>query len=469
MKFEEQLFREAESNWDLEKLYTKLNQVKQLDSSKTAKLTETEKAILRGFLCGYSPQEIASYLHWTICSLRVELTRGLYRYIETLTEHQLNTIKNWRNIPQWLAAAGYNSPQLKQNWSQLPSIGNFYGRKKELAQLEQKIIQEKYQLITLLGMAGIGKTALTVKFARQNTHQFKYVIWRSLRHAPLLEDFLTDLLKFFAPNNIPTTINGRITLLIKYLRSSRCLVIIDGLETILGVNHLAGFYQEKYSNYQQLIKQIAEVSHQSCLLITSQDEPMDMLFIQGNKVDSIPLGSLGDAAKEILNEKALSDSYCWQKLIERYGGNPLALKLVSTTIKELFGASVAEFLGTNTELEVIVPIPLQKLLRAQFQRLSNLEKRILFTLATNRQPKNLQQLQKHFNPEISMSKLLPTMTSLKKRSLIEVIYQSNQVSFTLQPMIMKYLLAHQKTAKTSKLNPESDNQESIKNEVLGEL
>ena len=118
----------------------------------------------------------------------------------------------------------------------------------------------------------------------------------------------------------------------------------------------------------------------------------------------------------------------------------------------------------------LVPIPLQKLLQDQFQRLSNLEKQILFTLATNRQPKNLQQLQKHFNPQISMSKLLPTMTSLKKRSLIEVIYQSNQVSFTLQPMIMKYLLAHQKTTKTSKLNPKSDNQELIKNnEVLGEL
>ncbi len=451
MKFEASLFPEAELNWDLEKLYKKLNRVKQLNSAKTAKLTETEKAILRGFLCGCSPQEIATHLHWTICSLRVELTRGLYRYIETLTDRELNTIKNWRNLAQWLAVAGYKTPQSKQDWSQLPSIGNFYGRDKELAQLEKKIIQEKYQLITLLGMAGIGKTALAVQFARQNSHQFKYVIWRSLRHAPLLEDFLTDLLKFFAPNNIPTTINERITLLIEYLRSSRCLLIIDGLETLLGVNHLAGFYQEKYSNYQQLIKLIAEVSHQSCLLLTSQDEPMDMLFIQGNKVDSIPLGSLGEAAKEILKEQGLSDSYCWQKLIQRYGGNPLALKLISTTIKELFGASVAEFLGTNTELEVIVPTPLQKLLREQFQRLSNLEKQILSFMTVNLQPKSLKQLQEHFNHQISLSKLLPTMTSLKKRSLIEVIYEPNQISFTLQPMIAKYLLREQTMCDLSQL------------------
>ncbi len=448
MKFEDQLFREAELSWDLEKLYEKLTQAKQLSTSRTAKLTSTEKAILRGLLCSFSPKEIATHLHWSLSSLRVELTRGLYRYIETLTEHDLNTIKNWRNIVKWLEETGYKTTQPKQNWSKAPHISSFYGREQELAQLETKIIRERYHLITLLGMGGIGKTALAVKFAQQKQHEFEYIIWRSLRYNSLLQDLLRDLLGFFNNNfnndNLSTTINEQTSLLIEYLRSSRCLLIFDGLEALLGVNHLAGFYQERYSNYRQLIKRIAEESHQSCLLLTSQDEPMDMLFIQGNKVDSIQLGSLGDAAKEILKDNGLSNSNCWQKLIERYRGNPLALKLVSKTIEELFGGSVVNFFGANTELEVIVPTLFQQLLTERFKRLSNLEKQIMSIMAINRQPMNLKQLQELVKPQVSLSKLLPTLTSLKKRSLIEVISEENKISFTLQPMIMKYLLTEHK-------------------------
>ncbi len=440
MKFEDRLFQEAEVNWDLERLYAKIIQVKQLNISRTAKLTPTEKAIIRGLLCSYSPQEIAINLHWTLSSLRVELTRGMYRYIETLTDRDINTIKSWRDIVKWLEEKGYKIAQPKQDWSKAPHISSFYGREKELAQLKTKIIQDRYHLITLLGMGGIGKTTLAVQFARQNLHEFKYIIWRSLIHGPLFKDLLQDLLKFFDSHNLPTTINKQITLLIEYLRSSRCLLIFDGLEALLGVNHLAGFYQEKHSNYRQLIKRIATESHQSCLLITSQDEPLDMVFIQDNKVDSLQVGSLGDAAQEILKEYSLSDVNCWQKLIERYGGNPLALKLVSTTIQELFQGSVVKFFGTNTELEVIVPTLFQELLTEQFKRLSNLEKQIMRTLAINRQPITIQQLQEYFKSKVSLSKLLPTLTSLKKRSLIEVISNKNQISLTLQPMIMKYLL-----------------------------
>lgn len=445
MKFEDQLFQEAGLNWDLEKLYLKLTQAKQLNTVRTAKLTAIEKAILRGLLCQYSPKEIAGHLHWTLNSLRVELTRGLYRYIEILTARDLNTIRSWRNIAQWLEDSGYKTSHPIQDWSTAPCISSFYGREQELAQLKKKIFRDQYNLITLLGMGGIGKTTLAVKFAQQNLYEFKYIIWRNLIHAPTLEELLSDILGLFNRNHLPTSINEQISLLIEYLRSSRCLLIFDGLEALLGVNHLAGFYQEKYSNYSQLIKRISEESHQSCLLLTSQDEPMDMHFVRGNKVDSIQLGSLGDSAKEILKEEGLclTDFNCWYKLIERYGGNPLALKIVSKTINELFGGSVVQFLGANTELEVIVPTHFQRLLREQFKRLSSLEKQIMSILAVNRQPMNLKQLQAHFKFPVSLSKLLPTLTSLKKRSLIKVISEKNEPSFTLQPMIMKYLISPQ--------------------------
>lgn len=440
MQVENRLFIEAADNWNLENLYRELARAKQINTTTKAKLSPAEKAILRGLLCGYSPKRIAAELHWTCRSLSVELSKGLYRYVETLTDRDLNTIKNWRNVAQWLETAGYKILQSKHDWREAPEISSFYGRETELAQLEKSIVSEQTHVITLLGLGGMGKTSLALKYARQNLHEFKHVIWRSLLDAPLLQDMLRDLLGFFNHDNLPTTTNEQISLLIEYLRTSRCLLIFDGLEALLGVNHLAGFYQEKYSNYSQLIKRIAEETHQSCLLLTSQDEPMNMYFIRGNKVDSIQIGSLGNAAPEIFTEKALSDSNCWSKLIERYGGNPLALKLVSTTIKELFNGSVAQFLGANTELQVIVPTPFQKLLQDQFERLSDLEKQLMSILAINRQSMNLEQLQEQFKFQVSLSKLLPTLTSLKKRSLIEVISENDRISFTLQPMIMKYLL-----------------------------
>ena len=444
MKFEDRLFQEAKLSWDLDKLYLKLTQVKQLNTSRNTKLTPTEKAILRGFLCSYSPKEIAKQLHWKLNSLRVELTRGLYRYIETLTDHDLNTIKNWRNIVQWLEEKGYRASQPKQDWSQAPYISSFYGREKELAQLEKKIIQEQYHLITLLGMGGIGKTSLAIKFAQQNQHKFKYVIWRNLRHTPLFENLLRDLLVFFNHKTLPTSINDQIYILIEYLRSSRCLLIFDGLEVLLATDHLAGSYQEKYRNYGQLIKLIGEEYHQSCLLLTSQDEPIDMLSIRDNKVDSIQLGSLGNAAQEIFREFSLSNSNCWQTMIECYGGNPLALKLVAKTIQELFGGNIVQFFGTNTELDLLIPAIFQQLLTEQFKRLSTLEKQIICTLAINRQPMSLRQLQEHLKPQVNWSKLLPSLASLKRRSLIEVNLEINPISFTLQPMMMKYLLTEKK-------------------------
>ncbi len=444
MKFEDRLFQEAELSWDLAKLYLQLTQVKQLTTSRTAKLTATEKAILRGFLCNCSPKEIASQLHWKLNSLRVELTRGLYRYIETLTTHELNTIKNWRDIAQWLEEEGYKTSQPKQDLLQAPSISSFYGREKELEILEKKIIQDQYNLITLLGMGGIGKTTLAVKFAQQNQHQFKYIIWRNLHHTPLLKDLLRDLLRFFNHYHLPTTINEQISLLIECLHTERCLLIFDGLEKLLGINNLAGSYQKEHSNYSQLIKRIGEEFHQSCLLLTSQDEPIDMLFIRGNKVDSLQIGSLGDAAQEILKEIRFPRSHSWQTMSEHYGGNPLALKLVASTIKEFFGGNMVQFLGANQEFDIIVPTYFQQLLKEQFERLSALERNIICTLAVNRQPMSLKQLQDHLKLPVSLTKLLPPLKSLKKRSLIEVIDEKSNITLKLQPLIMKYLLTEQK-------------------------
>ncbi|WP_392531871.1 hypothetical protein [Nostoc sp. C117] len=64
---------------------------------------------MRGLLCGYSPSEIATAINREVRGLRVDLSRGLYRYIEVLTKRPSNTLKDWREVTDWLAKANYKT------------------------------------------------------------------------------------------------------------------------------------------------------------------------------------------------------------------------------------------------------------------------------------------------------------------------------------------------------------------------
>lgn len=443
MAFEDEIFIEATTIWDVERLYSDLGQTKQLNARRETELTPVEKAILRGLLSNLPPKQIAAALHWTPRALGVELTKGLYRYAETLTGREPNALRNWRDIAIWLEEAGYKAPKQQQDWGQAPDIAQFYGRKEESSQLKQWIVEERYRLVALLGMGGIGKTALTVKLAQSVQDNFDYLIWRNLNHTPPLAELLADLLNFFAQNTefeLPQTTNGRLSRLMEYLREHRCLLIWDSFEAILRVDQSASDYQEEYRDYGKLLKRIANEPHQSCLLLTSQEKPVQLVSLEGNKVDSLELGGLGKAAEEILRTKGLSDMKYWHALVHRYQGNPLALKLVSATIKEVFGGSVAAFFDQGTELGIVVPMFFMQLLQEQFNNLSDVEQQIMFCLATNREPVSLAKLRGALQPKVYSSSLTEALVTLRRRSLIEITSEVNKTAFTLQPMVMKYVI-----------------------------
>lgn len=98
----EQLFAEAISTWKLSELYHDLAIIK------GHALTDWEKTCLRGLLCRYSPKYIAQQTYWTVNSLRTELSRRLYRYIEGLTYLQVSAAKvSWNTIADSLDELGY--------------------------------------------------------------------------------------------------------------------------------------------------------------------------------------------------------------------------------------------------------------------------------------------------------------------------------------------------------------------------
>jgi GTPase SAR1 family protein len=336
-----------------------------------------------------------------------------------------------------------------QDWGEAPESSVFYGRTEELATLEQWIVNDRCHLVTLLGMGGIGKTSLAVKLAESLQDQFQYFIWRSLRYAPPIEDILGELIRFLSnqkQTDLRTGVSARLSQLIDCLRNQRCLVVLDNFEAILRdgesqpeiLRHRPGSYLEGYDVYGELLKRVGESQHQSVLVVISREKPREIAAIEGKSlpIRCLQLKGLQDVeAREILKSKGLLREERWETLIKLYRGNPLALNIVSTTIQELFNSNVDEFLKQNT----LVITGIIDILDEHFNRLSSLEKQIIYWLAIHRHPVLLSQLQADLVFPVKKSELIEVLQSLGWRSLIEKSTEPSEVLFTLPPIVMKYV------------------------------
>ncbi|PSM50308.1 hypothetical protein C7Y66_04645 [Chroococcidiopsis sp. CCALA 051] len=326
----------------------------------------------------------------------------------------------------------------RQDLKEAICVSVFYGRIEEIAKLEQWVLEDRCRVVALLGMGGIGKTSLAVKLATQIQDRFEYVRWISLRDAPPVETVLAQAIQFLSDEqeiDLSESIGERISRLLFYLRSSRCLLILDNAESILCSGSRAGQYQEGYEGYGELLKRAGETPHNSCLLLTSREKPKDLVPLEGKKllVRSLPLNGLkATDGEKIFKIKGVSGaSEELEVLVDRYAGNALALKIVATTIQDVFDGSVSEFLKHNT----VVFGDIHELLEQQFERLIDLEQAIVYWLAINREPVSLSELRSDFVTPVPQAKFIEAVESLSRRSLVE----KTEALFTLQPVVIEYV------------------------------
>ncbi len=320
----------------------------------------------------------------------------------------------------------------KQDWGEAVDVSAFLGREQELGHLQQQVIEERCRVMAVLGLGGIGKTALVTKFAQQVSREFEFVIWRSLRNAPSASSLLAECVEFFSNH---ADIQGDPKTLLDYLRRYRCLIVLDNMETLMVSGESAGLFAANYRGYGDLLQLLGEVSHQSCLLLTSREKPAEVGAAEGAAlpVRTLTLQGAQEAAILLLQSKGLTGSESEkQTLCDRYSNNPLAIKIVATSVQNLFDGDIRAFLG---EVDLLVFNGLQRLVGQQFERLSPLEKSIMYWLAVNREWTSILELVADIVPAVPRSDVLTALESLSWRSLVE----RSKGQYTQQPVVMEFV------------------------------
>ncbi len=424
-------------------------------------LSDREKLILSASWEGQTYEQMAEKFSWSEKTLK-DAGSSLWQFLSEALREKVSK-KNFKAALERRRIEKTSAPQQSrdyQDWGKAPDVSVFFGREEELQLLEQWILKDRCQLVGIIGFGGIGKTKLSVrlgkggigktdlslKLAHSIQHEFTYIIWRSLLNAPPLTTILTDWIKFLSnqqETRFPETLDEQLRLVLQYLQSQRCLLMLDNMETVLqggdacGKDSVlrAGQYRQGYEEYGQLLKAIAQVPHQSCLLLTSREKPRE-LDSSPYPVQVLELGGLNYAqGRKIFTQLGSfegSDEE-WQELIAFYNGNPLVLELAARHIQEVFFGNISDFLREGKQ----VFEDLHDLLDWHFQRLSEQEREITYWFAINREAVSIADL-RHDILTSSRQKCLPsTLQSLQRRLPVEKNEYAS--AFTLQPVLIEYM------------------------------
>lgn len=308
----------------------------------------------------------------------------------------------------------------QQDWGGTAPNPLFVGRTGEETQVREWL-QAGVRVITILGLAGVGKTALAHAVAHSQSQAFNVIIWRSLVHTPPLASLLLDWLTLLTSqplSQLPQTLDRQLALLFEQLRHQRVLLVLDHVESVMQGDQ-AGRFRPADQDYGQFIQRIAQGEHQSVLLLTSREEPQILIQLaeETPAIRTLLLTGLSAAAAaQLLTAYGLAvEPALAAQLTQRFSGNPGILKFAVQTIQELLDGDVAAFLAEKNIFYGYI----RDVFEEYRARVSYVEGAILIWLSIACAPLPLPKLRAALVPAVSTSSFLEAIHSLLRRGLLE--------------------------------------------------
>jgi hypothetical protein len=229
----------------------------------------------------------------------------------------------------------------------VPAESNFYGRNAELAILRAWVENPHCRLAILYGLDGIGKSSLVGQLIKQVSGSFERIEWKTFSYGDSVKSTLIDLLQLLDAHNSVGHLNlQQLKERLLQQLQQRCLIVLEQEQDE---------HTDKFDDYKQWLRQLLQThskSHQSCvLLITSYEKPDDVTAVANHRdaAKSLRLSGVDvTTGLEILKSKdpkLVTDPKAASELVTRFDGYPLALKLVSSHIRDRYNGNVREFLG----------------------------------------------------------------------------------------------------------------------------
>ncbi len=401
--------------------------------SRHRELSELELLVFNSIWLDVSYQQSSQNSNYEMATIKNTASKLLQDISDAAGERA--TKKNCKSIICRLASISED----RVDWGDAPTdMQPFCGRVDELSKLTKWLTLDRCKLVGILGIGGIGKTALAARLGDNIAGDFDLAIWRSLREAPPLSQLLCELVQFlseFTEIEVPNSSDRSISRLLYHLRQKRCLIVLDNVEAIMEAGEYTGNYRSGYADYGQLFHNIGTSRHQSCLLFTSREPPPEIAELAGEDlpVRSLWLSGLAATAPTLLSKIGLNGSKSQLLAVsDRCQGNPLYLRIVANTIVNSFNGEIESFLNANQ----FTYGKIANVLQSQLDRLSPTEKLIIYHLAIQREPISLANIEAHLQPLGRDLALVQTIDSLQQRSLLEVTQGQR---YTLQNVVMEFM------------------------------
>ncbi|HBR00441.1 ATP-binding protein [Roseofilum sp. Belize Diploria] len=429
-------------------------------------LDDIQKAVVKGVWQGESYEEIAQECHrsesrvrdvgyklWRILSERLEEDVNKSNFLATIerlhisssqnicvvthhninfcSTHQSGSLQNPQNHP-----VDSDSKRASIDLELAPEITYFEGRSEELEKLSECIFNQPTRLMAVLGLSGIGKTTLVRRFIDLHLDSWEAVIWKSLKFPKSLSHLLHDILTTFKPETEKSLeLDEQITQVFELLSTRRCLLIFDDVQNLFIPGQFAGQYQPEYTDYRTFFKMMAEVSHQSCLILISQEKSPEMISLDAElyPIQSLELGGFDAEGGEFVQYQGLSSEENLLDLSKLYQGNPFYLQSISSLIKEVFSGEVNEFMAEDS---LIFTEEMKSVWNTLWMRLSQVEKDIILEMSRAKVPMYRDDLRNMLT--LSSLEVVNSLQSLTRRYLLNSL-QGDRHSFILNSIFQEYL------------------------------